>query len=147
MVQNLGDIQGGMEVFGLDGSRIGTITDVRLSPLDHNSPNVAGAVAVPLPPGAAGTEPGGTEDPDRAEPLQPERETRRVPGGPAQEIVGVAVIAPTRSATSYFEVEDEAGDKTYYIPFAAVSSCFPGQNVTLDCTRQECRDRYFDVPQ
>ena len=147
MVQNLGDIQGGMEVFGLDGSKIGTITDVRLSPLDHNSPNVRGAVEVPLPPTGAGTEPRGTGDPDRADPPRLDRETRSIPGGPARETVGVAVIAPTRSASSYFEVDDEAGDKTYYIPFTAVSSCFPGQNVTLDCTRQECRERYSDAPE
>jgi hypothetical protein len=55
-----------------------------------------------------------------------------------------ARIAPTQGSTSYFTVAGE--DDAYYVPFEAITILFPGQNVTLDSTVEECAARYHRAP-
>lgn len=136
MLQNLGDIQGGMEVFGLDGERIGMVTDVWLSRRDPDTPDIREPVTVSLPHDGA---PNAHGERDGAQ---------RPAAGPSavglSEREDHAEIAPTSASTSYFKVEGAGG--AYYIPFQAVTSSFPGQSVTIDCLRQECAARYARPP-
>ena len=47
--------------------------------------------------------------------------------------------------SGYFQVQGEAGD--LYVPFEAIVILFPGQNVTVGSTTQECRERYRTQPE
>jgi hypothetical protein len=136
MVKNVGDIQGGMTVYGLDGQRIGIVTDVWLSRSDPDTPDVREPVSVPLPLDRSRLEQEGsveTEQQDTQSPLPAETAS-----------ADSAEIAPTHASTSYFQVEAE--DDVFYVPFSAVTSYFPGQSVTIDCTVQECSSLYQQVP-
>ena len=137
MLQNLGDIQGGMEVFAFDGERLGIVTDVWLSRRDPDTPDLREPVTVSFPANGDATGEHGRADDERTD-------------APRLLVVGIAEqeehahIAPTSRSASYFKLEGEAA--TYYVPFQAVASYFPGQSVTLDCLRQECFARYAHPP-
>jgi hypothetical protein len=142
MAGNVGDIQGGMEVYSIAGETVGIVTDVLLSPSDPDTPNVARPVAVLLPPDAAADQiqEGGDQ-------VQSEGHARLEEGNRRAVIPGTspsAVIAPAETSTSYFLVEGDTG--TAYVPFSAIVSWFPGENLTLDCTKAECLARYRARP-
>ncbi len=115
MVSNVGDVRGGMDVYTVDGERLGMVVDVLLSQWDADTPNVRGPITLSLPPGTM-----------------------------ISHVTDAARIAPTQAPTSYFTVAREDG--AYYIPFGAITILFPGQNVTLDCTPEECAALYRRAP-
>jgi hypothetical protein len=115
MVNNLGDVRGGMDVYAVDGERLGMVVDVLLSQSDTNTPDVRRPITLSLP-----------------------RDTMIAHDSDE------AHIAPTPGRTSYFTVATE--DTAYYVPFGAISILFPGQNVTLDCTLEECAAWYWRAP-
>lgn len=138
---NVGDIRGGMDVFGLDGGRIGHVTDVWLSPSDSTTPNVKEPVIVPLPP---------TSSPDENPDVRSD-DAQQLPqlGSGDQEVLGLesgdsATIDRTSASISYFTLEGDKGP--FYVPFGAVTTLFPGQNVTIDCTTSECETRFREIP-
>lgn len=131
MTSNVGDIRGGMIVFGLDGQELGTVEDVRLGRLDPDTPNVAEAVDVTATAGPM------NRNGDKAGEVF-ERQGHRAAG--SEEGEARPTISPMPGSSSYFSMRRDG--ETYRIPFDAVASVFPGQNVTLDCTREECVRRY-----
>jgi hypothetical protein len=137
MLQNLGDIQGGMEVFAFDGERLGIVTDVWLSRRDPDTPDLRAPVTISYPAEGVPTVEHGQADDERPAARQ------LSPVGIA-ELEEHADIAPTSRSASYFKLEGEG--IAYYVPFGAVASYFPGQSVTLDCLRPECSARYAQPP-
>lgn len=127
----------GMEVFSSDGAGIGSVTQVW---------DDAGLV---------GTPPGDTVD-------QAAYGTTDALGGGAGSMaynVDNALepgIAPEPHAPAipsdrrYFQVRHGGflgiGASDLYIPFTAVCDCVPDQNVTVNCTKDECAQLYARKP-
>ena len=130
MILNLGDIRGGMDVYSIAGERVGTVTDVRLSNEDDDTPQVDEQVTIEFPAEAVRDTGDDTEADNQHEAGSRDTET--------------ATIGPTRASISYFVVEGEHG--ALFIPFTVVMTLFPGENVTLDCTLEECDQRYRERP-
>lgn len=130
MISNIGDIRGGMDVYSIAGERVGTVTNVRLSARDDETPQVDEPVTVEFPAEALAD-----STDDAAADTQPEPESHEME---------TATIAPAGGSTSYFVVKGEGG--TFYVPFTAVMTLFPGENVTLDCTIKECAQQYRKLP-
>lgn len=130
MILNIGDIRGGMDVYSIAGERVGTVTDVRLSNEDDDTPQVHEQVTIEFPAEAVRDTGGDTQadNQHRAGSRHMER----------------ATIGPTRASISYFAVEGEHG--ALFIPFTVVITLFPGENVTLECTLEECEQRYRERP-
>lgn len=198
MIDNASDIQSGMEVFGIDGEKIGTVSDVyrssgygtpsdttwqagsgvgeldvetvtiaetNASDASFRDPTATGAdygsttttdtsFRDPTAPGASyeNTAPTGTTytDPTSSDPGY----TTGTPGTPsfsgstAPQTMGGGTA--TATSTGFFKVEHGGllgiGAKDLYIPFSDVMTTVPGQNVTVDCTKDECVDRYSQKP-
>jgi hypothetical protein len=51
---------------------------------------------------------------------------------------------PGRQETRYLVIKVD--QQVLYIPFAAVTALFPGESVMLDCTADECRERFSQQP-
>jgi len=137
MVMNLGDVRAGMELLGGCARKIVTVSTVWV-----DIPEMGVAVIR-----------------DKQQDLRAnggERPSSAVPEGLVIEDVRpdgtVAALsepkASDRQKAGYFLVTGE-GDAAYsalYIPFSAIQVLFPGENVTLSCTREECREQYRSRP-
>jgi hypothetical protein len=129
MISGVTDIQQGMDVFGADGQKIGSVSEVYRD---------VGA-------GTAGTygTPTGTSD------IVTEEVTTTPTGTPGGTF---AETTTSTGATSpgYFKVDQGGilgiGAKELYIPFSAVSTVVPGENVTVSCTKDECGTRFGTKP-
>jgi len=130
MILNIGDIRGGMDVYSIAGERVGTVTDVRLSIEDDDTPQVDEQVTIEFPAEALH---------DTGDDAQADNQH-----GTDYRHMEHATIGPTHASISYFVVEGEHG--AFYIPFTVVITLFPGENVTLECTLEECGQRYRERP-
>jgi hypothetical protein len=113
MKWNVADIHGGMDVFALDGKRLGCVTrvwvDVEIGP----TPGRLGHLL--------------------AEGLLP-----------VEDVSGVRDVSG-----GYFLVDGSGGEasgSSLYMPFEAVQILFPGQNVTMGWSAEECVARFRAPP-
>jgi hypothetical protein len=214
VIDNTSDIQSGMEVFGIDGEKIGTVSEVYrnggfgtpsdttwqagsgVGELDVETVTIAETNASDASfrdPTATGpdygsttsdtsfrdpTAPGAgygsttTSDTSFSDPTAPGAGYGNPPPtgttytDPTSSDTGFTTGTPgfagptapqtagggtaTATSTGYFKVEHGGilgiGAKDLYIPFSAVTTTVPGQNVTIDCTKDECADRYSQKP-
>lgn len=118
MAVNLGTVQTGMDVLDPSGNKIGTVADIL---------NVAARSATGSNTGAAGLSLGTAGD----------LETTTVP-------------ADNSSQTTYLKVDQGGilgiGAKELYIPFSAVQNVVPGDNLTVNCTKDTCDSMYGNKP-
>lgn len=127
MASNAFTVQEGMDIYGSDGEKIGSVSHVyRQAPLDTSI-----GVADSLAPGELDVE------------------TIDMSGTPAGQEMGPAAGAPS-APTGYIEVSSGGvlgiGAKHLYVPFEAVQSVEPGDCATLDCTKSECESLYGTRP-
>jgi hypothetical protein len=149
MVMNASDIQSGMEVFGCDGEKIGSISDVYRT----------AAVGTET---RASTQSWGTKTTGKAGDIVTE-EVRMVKTAEnydatesevgrytsAQMPTGsdsTTVTAGTIIASGYFKVDHGGflgiGAKELYFPFDAIETVVAGENITVKCARDDC-DAFF----
>jgi len=125
------DIQKGMDVFGTDGEKIGTVTAVY---------NATGSGAP-----VAGEGTNVMADPVTGDTLMAEARGQRVEASPT-----AASIATATSGEDYFTVEHggilHIGAKRLYVPFGAACDVVPGRCVTVSCSKDECLERYATKP-
>jgi len=142
---NANDIQDGMEVFGSDGEKIGSISEVY--------PGAGDAATTSGTTQGFGTESPGTVGEVVAEEVQvtetaPSYRTADTESGGYGSMRTAA--AGTMTATGYFKVDQGGilgiGAKELYFPFNAVTTVVPGKNVTVNCAKDQCSDRYATKP-
>lgn len=111
-------VQTGMEVLDPTGEKIGTISDI----LDVQAYS------------ATDTQPSYT-DPST---------------GTASDLQTTTVTPNPSGGQRYFKVNQGGvlgiGAKELYIPFSAVENIVPGDNVTVNCTKETCGDMYGSKP-
>jgi hypothetical protein len=119
MVMNATDIKEGLDVYGSDGEKIGSVKEVY--------PAATGTVSTVS-----------TGMPETISDV-------------VTEEVPVTDAAPgTMTATGYFQVDQGGilgiGVKELYFPFSAVTNVVPGDNLTVNCTKDQCGDLYGTKP-
>lgn len=119
MVTSVTDIQTGMEVFGTDGEKIGKVAEVY--PNAESTGPMSSGVSSP-----AGV------------------------GDIITEEVNVTPPSAMEGLSGYVKVDHGGilgiGTQHLYIPFSALSNVLPGENVTVSCTKDQCRDLYGTKP-
>jgi hypothetical protein len=130
------DIQDGMDVFDTNGEKIGSISEVY-------SPAMVGT-------GSSSATHGFVESSAPADEIDTQG-SRHAPIG--SSAIGSASATAERTAmtdSGYFKVGQGGilgiGTKDLYIPFSAVDTVVPADNVTVRCTKDECIDRYASRP-
>jgi len=118
MMQNGGDIRGGMDVFALDGQKIGTVQRVWLNATDMWAGNTRTIEEASI---------------EVQEPARSASAATRV-----RHETSYFAVAP--------DGPSESDPRLLYVPFGAVHVLFPGETLTLDCVVAECTDRYRQKP-
>jgi len=154
MAMNATDIQDGMDVYGSDGEKIGSISQVY--PGAGSGTGISGTTQ------GFGTENPGTVGDVVAEEVQvpetapdyattdPRTGGYATTGTPAARTAPGTAAMGTMTATGYFKVDQGGilgiGARELYFPFSAVSTVVLGDNVTVNCIKDECTDLYATKP-
>jgi hypothetical protein len=142
MIGNVMDVHTGMEVYGRDGEKIGTISEV------YPTTGTVGSVS----PGTTGS--GG---PGVGDVVTEEVDVMTTPGVASTRDPGYGTVSMPAAAgdagvgsSGYVQVDQGGvlgiGTRHLYIPFSAVTDVVPGENVTVDCTKDQCGERYATKP-
>lgn len=119
MAVDLGSVQTGMDVFDPAGEKIGTLSDILNVQAYSATENQASYTA---------------------------------PGTGTTADVQMGTTAPAPSGQNAYLKVDQGGilgigAKELYIPFSAVESIVPGDNLTVNCTKATCADMYGTKPE
>lgn len=141
-MMNVNDIQKGMDVFSSDGEKIGGVADVYPNAGADTAGTAAGAGTYSTAGGAPGTVGTfGTGD---------VANTPQMAGTYGASGVTGAAGAVGTGGTGYLKVDQGGilgiGAKELYFPFSAVTDVVPGENVTVNCAKDQCGDLYGTKP-
>lgn len=132
----INDIQDGMEVFDTKGEKIGSISEVF-------SPAMVGT-------GSSSATDGFVESSGPGAEIDTEGSRYAPIGSSAMGSASATAEKAAMTDGGYFKVGQGGilgiGSRDLYIPFSAVDTVVPADNVTVRCTKDECIDRYATGP-